>query len=226
MGTPDYIAPEQINDSHAADGRSDLYSLGCTLYFLLAGQVPFPGGDATEKLLRQQTEEPQPLEHIRPQIPKDGLAAIRRLMAKDPAERFQTAEDLVKALAPFALDPTAAETTELVLPTNLAAAQETGVAPSYHAPMKKVAALARASDGKRRQPAQECPRSCLGLAIRAACGSRWACSCRGDCVLAEERRRSSRTVCRPHAICEDSVRAHEVAGGVARHERRTRDLEV
>ena len=69
MGTPDYIAPEQAMDSHDVDIRADLYSLGCTLYFLLTGKVPFPGGDALEKLFKHRLEEPGPVEQLRPDVP-------------------------------------------------------------------------------------------------------------------------------------------------------------
>src|SRR5205807_1969728 len=67
MGTPDYLAPEQARDAHTADIRADLYSLGCTLYFLLTGRAPFAGGTAAEKMYRHQFEEPAPLEQLRPE---------------------------------------------------------------------------------------------------------------------------------------------------------------
>src|SRR5262245_41054136 len=66
MGTPDYMAPEQASDAHQADIRADLYSLGCTLYFLLAGRVPFPRGAFLDKLVRHATETPTPLPQLRP----------------------------------------------------------------------------------------------------------------------------------------------------------------
>ncbi len=66
MGTLDYIAPEQAPNSHAVDIRADLYSLGCTLFFLLTGRAPFAGGTAAEKLLRHQMEEPPPLARFAP----------------------------------------------------------------------------------------------------------------------------------------------------------------
>jgi serine/threonine protein kinase len=102
MGTPDYLSPEQGRDLAETDIRSDLYSLGCTLYFLLSGEVPFPGGTSLEKLMRHATVEPEPVEQLRPVVPPRVAAVVRRLMAKQPAERFQTPAELAEALEPFA----------------------------------------------------------------------------------------------------------------------------
>jgi serine/threonine-protein kinase len=117
VGTPDYISPEQAKDLHKADIRSDLYSLGCTLYYLLTGQVPFPGGNTVEKLVRHGTEEPQPIEQLRTDIPAEVAAIVKKLMAKDPANRYPTPSDLANALAPHAVAApptwTAEEQTEL-----------------------------------------------------------------------------------------------------------------
>ncbi|HEY7327633.1 MAG TPA: protein kinase [Gemmataceae bacterium] len=98
MGTPDYIAPEQALDSHSADIRADLYSLGCTFYFLLTGQVPFPGGTVMEKLFRHQTQPPRSLLALRPEVPAPVVGVVNRLMAKRASERFQTPAELVAAL--------------------------------------------------------------------------------------------------------------------------------
>jgi WD40 repeat protein/tRNA A-37 threonylcarbamoyl transferase component Bud32 len=99
MGTPDYIAPEQARDSHTVDIRADLYSLGGTLYYLLTGRVPFPGGTLTEKLLKHQFDEPAPVERLRPDVPPEVAGVVRRLMAKRPEERYQTPAELAMALA-------------------------------------------------------------------------------------------------------------------------------
>jgi serine/threonine protein kinase len=104
MGTPDYVSPEQARDLHKVDIRSDLYSLGCTFYYLLTGQVPFPGGTTLEKLVRHGTEEPRPVVDLRPDVPPTVAAILSRLMAKQPAERFQTPAELAAALAPFAVN--------------------------------------------------------------------------------------------------------------------------
>jgi serine/threonine protein kinase len=98
VGTPDYISPEQSRSIHAADIRSDLYSLGCTFYHALTGRVPFPGDTVMEKLVKVLTEDPPPLERMRPDVPRPVAAIIRRLMAKNPADRYQTPADLARDL--------------------------------------------------------------------------------------------------------------------------------
>jgi serine/threonine protein kinase len=97
-GTPDYIAPETAEDSRKADIRGDLYSLGCTFYFLLTGDVPFPGGGWTEKLLRHRLDSAPSVYVVRPEVPAEVAAILQRLMAKDPAERYATPAELAAAL--------------------------------------------------------------------------------------------------------------------------------
>jgi serine/threonine protein kinase/Leucine-rich repeat (LRR) protein len=102
VGTLDYIAPEQSLDAHGADIRADLYSLGCTLFFLLTGRVPFPARNPTEKLLRHQLEPPPRVDQLRPEVPPGVAAVVARLMAKRPADRYRTPADLAVALADVA----------------------------------------------------------------------------------------------------------------------------
>lgn len=92
LGTADYLAPEQALDSHSVDARADLYSLGCTLYFLLTGQPPFTEGTLAQRLMAHQTKEPPPLESKRPDVPADLSAIVRKLMAKSPHDRPPTAQ--------------------------------------------------------------------------------------------------------------------------------------
>jgi WD40 repeat protein len=101
MGTPDYMAPEQARDARSADIRADLYSLGCTLYHLLAGHPPFPDGGTIEKLTGHLERLPRPLSEVRGDIPKELARVVERLMAKDPAQRYQTPAEVADALAPF-----------------------------------------------------------------------------------------------------------------------------
>jgi serine/threonine protein kinase len=103
LGTPDFLSPEQGRNLHGVDIRSDLYSLGCTFHYLLTGQVPFPGGTNIEKLMKHWTENAVPVTHLRPEIPAAVGSIVGRLMAKDPAKRYQTPAELVAALEPFAV---------------------------------------------------------------------------------------------------------------------------
>src|SRR5262249_2106133 len=98
IGTPDYIAPEQLEDPHKADIRADLYSLGCTFYFLLSGRVPFPGGTLIQKLDRQRWETPPSVDQLRSEIPAAVASVVRRLMAKHPDDRYRTPGELASAL--------------------------------------------------------------------------------------------------------------------------------
>jgi serine/threonine protein kinase len=98
MGTPDFIAPEQASDPRAADIRSDLYSLGCTFYCMLTGQPPFQGATPLAKLVQHHLKEPPPVEALRPDVPPAVAAILRRLLAKPPADRYQTPAELARAL--------------------------------------------------------------------------------------------------------------------------------
>ncbi len=102
LGTPDFLSPEQAKDIRGVDIRSDLYSLGCTMYFVLTGKVPYPGGTPMEKLARHATEEAVPIDIMRPLIQPGVAAIVNKLMAKNAAERYQTPRELAEALKPFA----------------------------------------------------------------------------------------------------------------------------
>jgi eukaryotic-like serine/threonine-protein kinase len=102
LGTLDYLAPEQAIDSSTVDGRADIYSLGATLYFLLAGHPPFPGTDIRHKLAAKQYGDPLPIHRLRPDVEPDLSAAIHALLARDPSARCSSAEEVVRVLSPFA----------------------------------------------------------------------------------------------------------------------------
>jgi serine/threonine protein kinase len=102
VGTMDYIAPEQVDDASQVDARADLYSLGCSLYFALTGQPPFPGGTSIEKMKRHRTEYPNPISDFNPTVPANFIRVVERLMDKSPGRRYQTAAAVRDALRPWA----------------------------------------------------------------------------------------------------------------------------
>jgi WD40 repeat protein/tRNA A-37 threonylcarbamoyl transferase component Bud32 len=102
IGTADFIAPEQLEDPRGADIRADLYSLGCTFYALLTGQVPFPGGTLIQKLDRQRYTTPPAVDQLRPGVPPAVVNVVRKLMAKKPADRYASPAAVVAALEELA----------------------------------------------------------------------------------------------------------------------------
>ena len=101
MGTPDFISPEQASNPHAVDVRSDIYSLGCTFYYLLSGRPPFATGAVMEKVKAHSDQLATPIENVRPDIPEEVAHVVRRMLAKEPGERFQTPADVADVLAPL-----------------------------------------------------------------------------------------------------------------------------
>jgi serine/threonine protein kinase len=98
LGTPDFMAPEQTMDSSTADIRADIYSLGCTFYYLLAGHPPFAGSTRT-KIMAQRNQRPVPITKLREDVPAELAAILDKMLAKDLAERYQTPAEVVMALA-------------------------------------------------------------------------------------------------------------------------------
>jgi serine/threonine protein kinase len=165
MGTPDFIAPEQARDTHTADIRADLYSLGCTLYFLLTARAPFPIGSMLEKLLKHQLDTPTPLERLRPETPPQVVAVVNRLMAKHPENRYQTPAEAAAALAPLSggsTRPAAPPTVQIVPPP---------AAPSTLARMqtssKQSTVNMRAPDPKANRPRRRLPLAVFSVLLVA-----------------------------------------------------------
>jgi serine/threonine protein kinase len=119
MGTPDFVAPEQIADSRHADARADLYSLGCVLYYLLAGRAPFDDDRHTtirSKLEAHRSEPPPTLRDLGREVPPAVAAILDKLLAKRPEDRYATAGEVAAALAPFAAEQSASTAPETAPP--------------------------------------------------------------------------------------------------------------
>ncbi len=101
LGTPDYIAPEQIVNALGVDIRADLYSLGGTLFYLLTGRPPFRAESLYDMYQAHMSRDAEPLNLIRPEVPAELAALVAKMMAKDPERRFQTPGDVAQALTPF-----------------------------------------------------------------------------------------------------------------------------
>jgi serine/threonine-protein kinase len=136
LGTADFIAPEQVEESRAVDIRADIYSLGCTLYFLLTGQPIFPKGNARQKLESHLNRKPRPVSELRTDVPPEVAQILDKMLARNPEDRFATPAEVVQALAPWskaqppkdewdfaALEREASKPTELFLPPRAGSAK-------------------------------------------------------------------------------------------------------
>ena len=101
IGTADYLAPEQARNPRTVDIRADIYSLGCTLYFLLTGQPPFPGSSLPLKLYQHAEMEPPPVQALRPDVDSTLAAMVARMLAKRPEDRYGIPAAVAVALAPL-----------------------------------------------------------------------------------------------------------------------------
>ncbi len=133
LGTADYVAPEQTRDSRNIDIRADIYGMGATFYFVLAGRPPFPEATMAEKLIAHQSKMPTPLRDIRSEISTGVARIIDKMMAKDPKDRFQTPQDVVDALEVWTQEPIDPPTAD-EMPRLSPAAMESGYATKPGAP--------------------------------------------------------------------------------------------
>lgn len=102
LGTIDYMSPEQAQDPSAVDIRADIYGLGATLYWCLTGKVPFPSQSTfSQQIARRLRDEPPSVQARRPEVPTELDMVIRRMMAIRPEDRYQTPQEVMRALVPF-----------------------------------------------------------------------------------------------------------------------------
>jgi serine/threonine protein kinase/outer membrane protein assembly factor BamB len=106
IGTPDYIAPEAAESFKDADIRADIFSLGCSLFKLLTGKLPFAGDNTMEKLLARTNSDAPPLRKLRSDLSAELEAVVAKMLARNPANRYQSPDEVVEALAPFAASTT------------------------------------------------------------------------------------------------------------------------
>ena len=147
VGTFDYVAPEQARNSRAADARSDIYSLGCTTYHMITGQVPFPGPSLPEKLLGHQTMQATPLCRLVTGLPEGLSEVVERMMRQVPDERYATPLLVAQALRPYEDDQTGAADRESQSPL----LEPLEVAPTLRGPPPKEDVTHRAAARARRR---------------------------------------------------------------------------
>ena len=132
VGTADFLAPEQAHDSRGVDARADIYSLGCTLYYLLTGRLPFPKGSVAERLVQHQKAQPKPIAALRPAVPQSLICICERMMAKKPDQRFQSMAAVVREIETWlAASEVAAPTSDSSDATEITVVED--VAPPIHA---------------------------------------------------------------------------------------------
>src|SRR5262249_31209626 len=98
VGTIDYLSPEQARDSSLADIRSDIYSLGCTFYHMLAGKPPFAEGGLGERIYKHQSADPPDVREFNAEVSEEMWTVLRKMLAKEPEDRQQTPEELLEEL--------------------------------------------------------------------------------------------------------------------------------
>lgn len=125
MGTADYVAPEQVEQTEEADVRSDIFSLGCTLFKLLSGRLPFEGANYAEKLLARVARDAAAPSSFRPEIPAALDRVVAKMLKRNPDERFQSPAEVAEALYPFTSEGKLAQATPPPLPPPVAAAPVT-----------------------------------------------------------------------------------------------------
>jgi serine/threonine-protein kinase len=148
LGTADYISPEQSVDSLHVDRRADIYSLGCTLYFLLTGRPPFPNKSVAEKLAAHRQEKPALVHELNPAIPPRLGKIVQKMMAKHRENRFETAAQLTEYLEPLARRKPVDFDFNTILATRAVAAERRLAAESFVRGDSRASSLSKLAIGK------------------------------------------------------------------------------
>jgi serine/threonine protein kinase len=172
LGTADFVAPEQALNSHEVDARADVYSLGATLYFLLAGHPPFPDGKIAQKLIWHQVRQPTPIRQLRAEVPVGLALVLDKMLAKNPAQRYQSAADVVQALAPWAATPLGPPPEEEMPRLSPAAGQGAGTAAAGRPGGGRAAGAVKADGGSSRVGTLDRPPSVSDLPTPAVLSTR------------------------------------------------------
>ncbi|MBS2019333.1 MAG: serine/threonine protein kinase [Deltaproteobacteria bacterium] len=138
LGTPSYMAPEQLISSRTVDSRADLWSCGVVLYRMLTGELPFDADSLIELGVKLMNNDPPDLRKLRPDVPAGVVAIVRKCLERDASDRYQTAQELSRALAPFAMESG----------TPREHRPPTGSAPTLLADSQEIAALAASGAAK------------------------------------------------------------------------------
>lgn len=153
LGTVDYLSPEQAIDSHNVDHRADIYSLGCTFYFLLTGKPPFPEGSLAQRLMKHQKARPTRVEDLRQDVPASLVRICNQMMRKDPEKRMQSAEIVVEQLGKWLASRGKAITSDSSIGSKLglaaASAREMNIGLSDDAEDDPIATLAPETEAER-----------------------------------------------------------------------------
>ncbi|MEK6237490.1 MAG: serine/threonine protein kinase, partial [Planctomycetales bacterium] len=141
FGTPDYIAPEQAESTRNADIRADIFSLGCSMFKLLTGELPYPGKTKLQKIMARANRTALPVRHLRPEVPEKLEAIIAKMLARQVEDRFQTPAELAQVLTPFAMS--ARQAASPPAPSQSALEQPTPSPASPHASSINLSALSQ-----------------------------------------------------------------------------------
>ncbi|HYO93791.1 MAG TPA: serine/threonine-protein kinase [Polyangiaceae bacterium] len=129
LGSPAYMAPEQIKDPSSADARSDIWSLGIIMHELLTGRLPLPARNAPELIAAVCSKAPVPISSLVTLVPLELVGIIGRCLAKDPSSRFASVQDLARALKPFARSAMSQVSVERILGARAARAPTPMITP-------------------------------------------------------------------------------------------------